>query len=51
MGEADSSRADPAIIVPVYNDWPSLHRLAESLAGPSGPCAFLIERIEKLGAD
>src|ERR1700690_2999836 len=42
MGEADRLQAQPAIIVPVYNDWPSLHRLAEAIGGLSGPRPFLI---------
>jgi len=32
MGDADSSGQPPAIIVPVYNDWSSLQKLAEGLA-------------------
>ncbi len=32
MGDADSSGQRPAIIVPVYNDWSSLQKLAEGLA-------------------
>lgn len=42
MGEADNSQAQPTIIVPVYNDWSSLGRLAEAIARLSGPRPFLI---------
>ncbi len=36
MGQADMNAGRPAILVPVYNDWPSLQRLAEGLAALSG---------------
>jgi len=36
MGETINSAKRPVIVVPVYNDWTSLQRLAEGLAGPGG---------------
>src|SRR4029077_6917627 len=42
MGQADSSGQRPAIIVPVYNDWSSLQRLAEGLAATAGSKPRLI---------
>jgi glycosyltransferase involved in cell wall biosynthesis len=36
MGDLIKSGRRPVIVVPVYNDWTSLQRLAEALAGPGG---------------
>jgi polyisoprenyl-phosphate glycosyltransferase len=42
MGDEEKTAAGPVIVVPVYNDWPSLHRLTQAIAGLSGPRPFLI---------
>jgi glycosyltransferase involved in cell wall biosynthesis len=42
MGEPERLERRPAIIVPVLNDWSSLQRLAQSLAGIPGPRPRLI---------
>ena len=36
MGEMENSARRPVIVVPVYNDWSSLQRLAEALGGLGG---------------
>ena len=42
MVAPDDSQARPIIVVPVDNDWSSLHRPAEAFAGLAGPRPFLI---------
>ncbi len=42
MGEPEKSERRPAIIVPVFNDWPSLQLLAQAIAGLPGPRPRLI---------
>jgi polyisoprenyl-phosphate glycosyltransferase len=42
MGDTINSGRRPVIVVPVYNDWTSLQRLAEALAGPGGAQPRLI---------
>jgi polyisoprenyl-phosphate glycosyltransferase len=42
MGGADSNSRRPTIVVPVYNDWSSLQRLAEALAALPGEKPRLI---------
>src|SRR5689334_4524518 len=45
MGAAEMNGRRPAILVPVYNDWPSLQRLAEGLAALPGirPRLFVVD--------
>jgi glycosyltransferase involved in cell wall biosynthesis len=45
MGDADSNGQRPAIIVPIYNDWSSLQRLAEGLAtaAPTKPRLIVVD--------
>lgn len=42
MGEPEKSGGRPVVVVPIYNDWPSLKRLIQDVASFPGPRPFLI---------